>query len=787
MANTSTPINFPNDADSMSKKKGKEWNLQFQRAIWSSSQSYGCLTDDWINRILSLRVQGQGNPDIDKFKNILANDGNSAFMNLAWDVSTPIPTVVENIVGQYINQGFKVDLFALNPESKTEYDKKKREMQLNKFLASKSEEIKELTGKAPKVNEKEVFESEEEMELHLELNWKQDECISMEQGISFVHNANDEKEIKSLMIRDLVEINIAAKRVYFDETLSIRERYVDPLRLLTSYSRKDDFSDIKYAGEEIFFTIDDLASMTKFTEEELADIAQSNASKNGNGAWNRDWEKRYYPDNSSSQRPYGDFQVRILDAEYYSYDTLQYEKIPAKKGNGYYFQKVKDGKPKSSKNKIFSKRIKTVYHSKWVIGTDYIFDYGLKENMLREKIKGSYSTDTPLSFAIYMPNNRDMKCKSLVEKMIPYANEICIMQLKAQQLIAKMRPNGVAVDVASIAGAIAGLGEKGFTPRDLQLLYEQTGNYYYSSMTEDGRMIPNQTPIRELPESLMQGLSQIINMTNHYLQQLELVTGVPLSTIGSPDKDALVGIEKMKTINRNNSIRFIEKAYKNILGRTSKMVALMIQDALKLEKGVNDFDMAIGSASTDVIKLAEKIHLTEYGIFINVLPDAAEQSKLEQQILQALQAGTIKQSDAMKVTRIGKESIELAERYMDLYERKYSKERQELAATSSQAQAQAQAESAALIEQAKQQTIALEWDRKDNHLMLEYKLKANQSLQDHEEEMDKVEEQGEQKIEQIKTAMQNAQVGKGDKGEAIAGSIPKAAGIRQPKVPQPIV
>ena len=126
MANTSTPISFPNDADSMSKKKGKEWNLQFQRAIWSSSaSSYGFLLDDWVNRIINLRVQGQGSPDIDKFKNILANDGNSAFMNLSWDVSTPIPTIVENIVGQYTNQGFRVDLFALNPESRTEYDKKK--------------------------------------------------------------------------------------------------------------------------------------------------------------------------------------------------------------------------------------------------------------------------------------------------------------------------------------------------------------------------------------------------------------------------------------------------------------------------------------------------------------------------------------------------------------------------------------------------------------------------------------------------------------------------------------
>ena len=180
-------------------------------------------------------------------------------------------------------------------------------------------------------------------------------------------------------------------------------------------------------------------------------------------------------------------------------------------------------------------------------------------------------------------------------------------------------------------------------------------------------------------------------------------------------------------------------------------------------------------------------HFRDGAALDRTVPDAAEQAKLEQQILQSLQAGTIKQSDAMKVARIGKQNIELAERYMDLYERKYDKQKEQLAASASQAQAQAQAESAALIEQAKQQTIALEWDRKDGHLMLEYKLKANQSMQDHEEEMDKVEEQGEQKIEQIKIAMQNAQVGKGDKGEAIAGSIPKAAGIRQPKVPQPIV
>ena len=784
MANPSVAINFPSDSEPKSKKRQKDWNLQWCRAIWSTQSSqFGAQWSGWSNRILNLRREGTGLADIDKFKSQLSNDGNTAFMKLQWDVSTPIPTIVENIVGQYMNQGYKVDATALNPESQTEYDKKKRELEANRFIALHSNEIEAASGIKPKINESELFQSTEEIELHLDLNWKESTCLAMESGMKYVHNANDEDSTKKLIIRDLIEIGVAGKRVYFDEDLSIRERAIDPLNLVTSISREEDFTDIKYAGEVIYMTVDDLAMVTDFTDEELMEIARSSANMNGNAGWDAEWEKQYYPMNYSSANYYSDFNVRILDGEYYSYDKIEYEKIKGKKGSSEYFQRV-NGKPKKKEN-VVSKRIKTIYKAKWIINTKYIYDFGLKENMIRDRIKGFYSTDTPLSFVIYMPNIRDMRNKSLVEKMVPYSNMICIMQLKAQQLIAKSRPNGVAVDVAAIAGAIAGLGMDGFGAEDLQNLYEQTGNYYYSSMTEDGRQMNNPNPVRELPESLMSGLNQIVAMTNHYLQQLEIVTGVPMSTIGAPDKDALVGIEKMKTVNRNNSTRFIEIAYKNILGRSSKMITLMIQDALKLGKGVEDFAMAIGQHNTDILKLEDKIHLTEYGLFINVLPDSLALAKLDSQIEKALMAGSIKQSDAMRIGDIGKINTDLAVRYIELSEKKYSQEKLQQSTAASQAQAQAQAQSAALIEQEKQKTLQMEWTLKSQYLQLEYQLKGQESMQDHQENIVEIQTEGEEKIEQIEKATEmTMDRSKKDSSESISGSIPRAAGIRQTKIPR---
>jgi hypothetical protein len=771
-------ILFPSDDVPMSVKQQKDWNLKFQKAMYmQSDRGLPHSIDSRRLRFMNLRNESEGLIDVDKFKNIVLNDANTALVDLSWNVGSVIPTFVKNMLGQFTNQKFRVDVRALNPESKTEYDKKKRELEANRINKQYAEQIKQLTGSEPE-QQKEVFDSPEEEQLYMDMTWKQAECIAMENAIKYIHDANDEEYIMGKIYKDLIDLSIAAKRVYFDENYNIREKYVDPVNLITSFAKDDRFTDIKYAGEIIDITLDDLAVMTDFSEEQIKQIARQNAGVNNNLAWDNDWNN--YHATTSTQRPYGGFKVRVLDAYYYSYDVLNYEEKPQKVGNGFFFNKAKKV---SDRKTIHSKRVKNIYHSKWIVNTDFIFDYGLMENMTRDKLHGFYSTDTALPYVIYAPNIYDMENKSLVEKMIPYSNEIIILQLKAQQLVAQAHPAGMATDMYSALAAVAGLGEAGLTPRDLNLIYKQTGDYYFSSKDEDGNFI--NIPFKEIQESQLSSAPQLIALTHHNLQMLEKVTGVPISTIGSPDKEALVGIEKIKASNRSNSIRYIDDGYKNILGRSSKLVSLMIQDLLANGKE-KEFSMAIGAEDTELLSISKKMQMTEYGLFVDVLPDALELAILDDQLTKAVQSERIKESDAMKIRRIAKTNVEMAERYIEIWEDKYVQEKMMMQEKAMQSQSMAQAQGALAVEQAKQQTLMTEYQLKERLMKAEYMMKMQMSDLDFKEDTRLKAQDIEGEKEIVELATQKAQESQGDsnKGEAIAGTFPKASGIRQPKIPQ---
>jgi hypothetical protein len=49
-----------------------------------------------------------------------------------------------------------------------------------------------------------------------------------------------------------------------------------------------------------------------------------------------------------------------------------------------------------------------------------------------------------------------MENKSLVEKMIPFADQMQLCHLKMQQLVAKAAPKGMAVDISGLANALKG-------------------------------------------------------------------------------------------------------------------------------------------------------------------------------------------------------------------------------------------------------------------------------------------------------------------------------------------
>lgn len=175
-----------------------------------------------------------------------------------------------------------------------------------------------------------VPESQEDLDLFMRLNYKQEYEIALEQGIKFVLDTNNFEELRQRIIRDLVVVGQAALKTSISESNGIKIKYVNPTNLITSYSTSPDFSNIQHAGEVYRVTIGELKEMAgdQFTEEQYKEIAEKYAKKEDNsynvGTPNLGQSGLFSDD-------YDNFSIEILDAEFLCTHSMKYEK----KENGY--------------------------------------------------------------------------------------------------------------------------------------------------------------------------------------------------------------------------------------------------------------------------------------------------------------------------------------------------------------------------------------------------------------------------------------------------------------------
>lgn len=782
---------FPSDFIPDYEKETPAYAKQWAKAIWNDTdKGYSGQLGSQVTRFIELRRRAGGFTPIDDFKNIIASTGNTAYLNLNWAVNDPIKSIVQELVGGFTNREYKPQAETIDSQSSTEYEEKRNELLFKKALAKKAEEIKKTTGvDVISEDDQEVFDTVEEIDLHMAMNVKSSNALGMELLLENTLQRNKKEKLIKQIHKDLVVLGKAAIRVYYDQDYNIKWRMVDPVNLVTSFTKEEDFDDLKYVGEIIQVPIYELAETGQFSEEQLYDMAQRAAGNNGNPDWQNGWGKRYHASTFESGAPYKSFKVRVLDCQwfstnYYTYSVLQ-------KGSKRYFRKERFNYQQSetarNKKDIYRKEPRCVYQAKWVIDTDYVYDYGRKKSEPRKTVNGKMLLDTYLDFVIYQPDMYDMDSKSLVELIIPYADQMCLIQLKIQQHYAQSRPSGSAIDVGGMQNLINGMGDLASNVSDIKALYDQTGDMWYSSVDDEGKFLGNQQPVRPLSPDLSP-ITNMIEAHEFYKSLIREVIGIAQSR--SPvmmDKKVAVGEAQMALNASYNATRYIEQSFAAIMKSGIELSSLMIQDNIRYHGKKKEYQAIIGSSFVDAMNIVAKIPLCEFGTHLYISPDDKELMYLEQNIQNSLAAGLIKQSDAMVVRRISKVNPELAERYMVVFEKRYEQDKQQQAMLAPQAQAQAQAEANAMMEQQKQATIDKEWDRKDRHLELEYSLKERLLKLEKQADMQEQLVEGEQKVEQIQEAgklAQEQEKSKSDSSEAIAGSFPKASGIRQPKVAQ---
>jgi len=290
----------------------------------------------------------------------------------------------------------------------------------------------------------------------------------------------------------------------------------------------------------------------------------------------------------------------------------------------------------------------------------------MAENMTRPK---SDITKVHMSYQIVAPRLYRGKPESLVGRMTSFADMIQLTHLKLQQVLSRMVPDGVFLDADGIAEIDLGNGTN-YNPQEALNMYFQTGSVIGRSMTQDGEFNHGRVPIQELQTSGANAkISSLINSYNYYLQMIRDVTGLNEARDGStPDKNALVGLQKIAAANSNTATRHILQAGLYLTLKTAEAVSLRISDVLEYSNTRNNFIQSIGKYNVGILKDLEDLHLHDFGIFLDLAPDEEEKQLLENNIQMALSKDQIFLEDAIDIRNI--KNLKLANEFLKLRRRK---------------------------------------------------------------------------------------------------------------------
>ena len=717
MIKTQKKSSFPSQAVPDVEKSSNEYGLQVARAIeaeWFKRDSGSDRYYDMQMRNHELRLYARGEQSIQKYKDELSINGDLSYLNLDWKPVPIIPKFVDIVVNGinerlYDIKAFSID--ALSAKKRTDYIEAMLEDM--KFKSFKSN-VQQQTGINTFNNDPEKLpENEEELSVHMQLDYKQSIEIAEEEAISNVMQLNKFDLIKKRLDYDLTVLGIAATKNSFNTAEGIKLEYIDPTNLVYSYSESPYFDDLYYVGEVRRIQLKDLAKQfPDLTTEQLEDIEKKYESAT--------YDRYVYYPQDTNEKGY----VNVLYFEYKTFNHQVY-KVKQNASGGDKALKKDDtfNPPKDSRARFerVSRQIEVLYSGTKIIGHDVLLEWKMCENMTRPK---SDITKVGMSYNIVSPRMYKGRPESLVSRMITFADMIQLTHLKLQQVKSKIVPDGVYLDADGLAEIDLGNGTNYNTQEALNM-YFQTGSVIGRSMTQDGDFNQGRMPIQELRSSGGQGkISSLIQSYNYYLQMMRDVTGINEARDGSmPDKASLVGLQKLAAANSNTATRHILQAGVYLALKTAESVSLRISDVLEYSNTKNQFILSLGRFNVGTLSQVSDLHLHDFGIFLELAPDEEEKQRLENNIQMALQQQRINLEDAIDIREI--KNLKLANQLLKVRQKKKFEQDRQIQQQNIQAQTESNAQAAqaaSAAEMQKEQALA-ETKISINQAQLEFDIK----------------------------------------------------------------
>ena len=383
--------NFPSQVVSDAEKLSYEYGLKVAQAIegeWFDEDNQTTRYYNSKNNFHNLRLYARGEQSIQKYKDELSINGDLSYLNLDWKPVPIISKFVDIVVNGMSNRMYDIKAYSQDPfgvSKRTIYMDSVMEDMRTKELKNF---VKEKFGMDLFKNPPHLLpDSQEELDLHMQLNYKQAVEIAEEQALNTLMEGNNYELIKKRFYYDLTVLGIGAVKTSFNTSEGAKIDYVDPANLVYSHTESPYFEDIYYVGEIKTIPINELIKQfPHLTTEDLQEI-----QKKGRSGYNK-WENKRYRE--------GDNDQNKVDVLYFNYKTYMNEVYKLKEtASGAEKAIEKDDTFNPEDNENFTKesrKIEVLYDGALILGTKKLLKWEMAKNMMRPK--SDFSAPLAVSF-----------------------------------------------------------------------------------------------------------------------------------------------------------------------------------------------------------------------------------------------------------------------------------------------------------------------------------------------------------------------------------------------------
>lgn len=478
--------------------------------------------------------------------------------------------------------------------------------------------------------------SDEDIDVYMETESTLPQEIAIEQALEAVREANNFEEIRNRLVDDVLTYGKCVIKDDYDPTIGVVTKRIYPVNYVQSYdgSEMNDNRNIFYAGHIESVSLIDLHS--RFGMDKSQCLKWYTGYKGT--------RQNFVGDKRGNQFKWDDVSSTMVDVLFFEFRTTLTDKYKKKyKRNG------KISVTKKSSDYDFNKKgeVETFERTRevwmegaWIVDSNIILDYGVRENMVIDSLKKVRS-----SYSAYDTNEMPM-----VRKLIPFADNMNLYVIKMNQMVAAARPKGVAINLSALMDIPNPDGVGTMSYLQLIKMFDESGNQMYRL---DEFSAGQSIPITELENGLPADIGKYVDLYNHALMQINNITGVNPQMAGmgaesrvSKDSNQLAMQSSIR------SIEYIKDAVVSTEKRLYENIILRIQDIDKYDKPFKKYVQAIGMESMEALNRLDGLHPYTFSLYIEVLPSDEEANELREDLTLAFQQGQITVVDKMDVNEI---------------------------------------------------------------------------------------------------------------------------------------